>query len=154
TLDGERIARWFDAPQLASEGRSFPVRVVHPPARADEAFPEQGWPFHLRRAVEQALAENYGDVLAFLPGRREIEQARAALSAADAGASVDLVPLHGELAFADQHAALASAAPGRRRVVLATNVAVSSLTLPGVRAVVDLGLAREPRFDPNSGFTR
>ncbi|WP_300615978.1 ATP-dependent helicase HrpB [Dokdonella sp.] len=176
TLDGERIARWFDAPQLASEGRSFPVRVAHPPARAGETFPERGWPFHLRRAVEQALAENDGDVLAFLPGRREIEQARAALGGSDArdaaeragpaartSASsdttsprppVEILPLHGELSLAEQHAALAPAASGSRRVVLATNVAESSLTLPGVRAVVDLGLAREPRFDPNSGFTR
>src|SRR5690606_14115601 len=65
-----------------------------------------------------------------------------------------LVPLHGELALADQQAALAAAPAGTRRIVLATNVAESSLTLPGVRAVVDLGLAREPRFYPNSGFTR
>jgi ATP-dependent helicase HrpB len=155
TLDGERIARWFDAPQRISEGRSYPVRIAHPPARANEAWPERGWPFHLRRAVEQALAENSGDVLAFLPGRREIEQARAALSSVAAeAAEVSLVALHGELSLAEQHAALAAAAPGTRRVVLATNVAESSLTLPGVRAVVDTGLAREPRFDPNSGFTR
>jgi ATP-dependent helicase HrpB len=64
------------------------------------------------------------------------------------------VPLHGELSLADQHAALAPASPGTRRIVLATNVAESSVTLPGIRAVIDLGLAREPRFDPNSGFTR
>ena len=158
TLDGERIARWFDAPQRVSEGRSYPVRIAHPPARANEAWPERGWPFHLRRAVEQALAENPGDVLAFLPGRREIEQARAALASLSSEAvgadEVALVALHGELSLAEQHAALAPAAPGMRRVVLATNVAESSLTLPGVRAVVDTGLAREPRFDPNSGFTR
>ncbi|HEY0231865.1 MAG TPA: ATP-dependent helicase HrpB, partial [Dokdonella sp.] len=157
TLDGERIARWFDAPQRISEGRSFPVRIAHPPARANEAWPERGWPFHLRRAVEQALAENAGDVLVFLPGRREIEQTRAALSSQLPAAGTDavsLVALHGELSLAEQHAALAPAAPGMRRIVLATNVAESSLTLPGVRAVVDSGLAREPRFDPNSGFTR
>ncbi len=156
TLDGERIARWFDAPQLASEGRSFPVRIEHPPARPGEAFPERGWPFQVRRAIEQALADNDGDVLAFLPGKREIERARDALSSllAPAEAKVAIIALHGELALADQHAALAPAAPGTRRVVLGTNVAESSLTLPGVRAVVDLGLAREPRFDPNSGFTR
>jgi ATP-dependent helicase HrpB len=202
TLDGERVARWFDARQLASEGRSHPVRITHPPARAGEAWPDRGWPFHLRRAIELALAENGGDVLAFLPGKREIEIARRALdslgglgsshdaSAVGVGASEDerasrlkplpqashsqawpshgppsdarsiaagtivIVPLHGELALAEQHAALAPAAAGTRRVVLATNVAESSLTLPGVRTVVDLGLAREPRFDPNSGFTR
>lgn len=155
TLDGERIARWFDAPRIASEGRSFPVRIEHPPARTDEAWPGRGWPFHLRRAVEAALAAGDGDVLTFLPGKREIDTARRALEALQSGtAAVTLVPLHGELSLAEQHAALAPAAPGTRRVVLATNVAESSLTLPGVRAVVDLGLAREPRFDPNSGFTR
>ncbi len=153
TLDGERIARWFDAPQLVSQGRSFPVRIAHPPARAGEAWPERGWTTHLRRATELALEENDGDVLAFLPGKREIDRAREALGAV-AARGVEVVALHGELALAEQHAALAAAAPGSRRVVLATNVAESSLTLPGVRSVVDLGLAREPRFDPNSGFTR
>jgi len=151
TLAGERVARWFDAPRIASEGRGFPVRIAHPPARAGEAWPGRGWPLHLRRAVELALAENPGDVLVFLPGKREIERAGAAL--ADLPGDIERVPLHGELALAGQRAALAPAA-GRRRVVLATNVAESSLTLPGVRSVVDLGLAREPRFDPSSGFTR
>ncbi len=158
TLDGERIARWFDAPRLTSAGRSFPVRIEYPPARAQEE-----WPFQLRRIVEKALAETDGDVLVFLPGRREIERAMQILSSiAGAGGEeakesvvrTELVPLHGELALSDQHAALAPAAPGTRRIVLATNVAESSVTLPGIRAVIDLGLAREPRFDPQSGFTR
>ncbi|MEO7758320.1 MAG: ATP-dependent helicase HrpB, partial [Dokdonella sp.] len=147
----------------------------------NEAWPERGWPFHLRRAIELALAENDGDVLVFLPGKREIEIARRALDTLDGSgssgdapqedprvqanasrlkplpqesAAIVVVPLHGELSLAEQHAALAPSASGTRRVVLATNVAESSLTLPGVRSVVDLGLAREPRFDPNSGFTR
>ncbi|HEU4664534.1 MAG TPA: ATP-dependent helicase HrpB [Dokdonella sp.] len=167
TLDGERVARWFDAPCVASEGRSHPVRIVHPPARSGEAWPERGWPFGVRRAIEHALAEADGDVLVFLPGKREIERVRAALAdlapesagsgggrEASSALRVEVVALHGDLALAEQHAALAAAASGCRRVVLATNVAESSLTLPGVRAVVDLGLAREPRFDPNSGFTR
>jgi len=68
--------------------------------------------------------------------------------------ALSIIPLHGELSLAEQHAALAPASPGTRRIVLATNVAESSVTLPGIRAVIDLGLAREPRFDPNSGFTR
>ncbi|WP_440225121.1 ATP-dependent helicase HrpB [Dokdonella sp. MW10] len=149
TLDGERIARWLDAPRLTSAGRSFPVRIEHPAPRANEAWPEPGWPFHMRRAVGDALAAGGGDVLVFLPGRREIDRAAGALADLDA----EIVPLHGELALADQHAALRPSTD-RRRVVLATNVAESSLTLPGIRAVVDSGLAREPRFDPNSGFTR
>ncbi len=148
TLDGERVARWFDAPRLTSAGRSYPVRIDYPSAKANE-----DWPFHLRRVAENALAETQGDVLVFLPGRREIERARSVLGDALA-TGIELVPLHGELSLAEQHAALAPAHAGTRRIVLATNVAESSVTLPGIRAVIDAGLAREPRYDPNSGFTR
>ncbi|OOG44249.1 ATP-dependent helicase HrpB [Rhodanobacter sp. C06] len=191
TLDGERIARWLDAPRITSPGRSFSVRIEHPPARAQESVEH-----HLVRVVKQALAENDGDVLAFLPGRREIARAQAVLEEAIArdavlslpspaseaesvgrdssrpvsrvglkpdprrpggrvgGPRIEIVPLHGELSLAEQQFALSPAEPGTRRIVLATNVAESSVTLPGIRAVIDAGLAREPRFDPNSGFTR
>ena len=152
TLDGERLARWLDAPRRSSPGRSFAVRIEHPPLRAQE--PDAA---RLRRAVQQALAETDGDVLVFLPGRREIAQAQAMLEEALApqdGKAIGILPLHGELTLDAQHAALTPAEPGTRRVILATNVAESSITLPGIRAVVDTGLAREPRFDPNSGFTR
>ena len=150
TLDGERIAQWLDAPRLTSPGRSFPVHVVHPPARAQEGMEQQ-----LARVTRLALQENAGDVLAFLPGRREIARAQTLLAAlADDDPALEIVPLHGELSLAEQQAALGDAEPGTRRVVLATNVAESSITLPGIRAVIDSGLAREPRFDPNSGFTR
>ncbi len=165
TLDGERVARWFDASRITSAGRSFPVRVEYPPAKANE-----DWPLHLRRVVESALREftlheSEGDILVFLPGRREVEQARRTLNgvcfpcaAGEAarsaeGGALEFVALHGELALAEQHAALAPAR-GTWRIVLATNVAESSVTLPGIRTVIDLGLAREPRFDPNSGFSR
>jgi ATP-dependent helicase HrpB len=153
TLDGERIARWLDAPRITSPGRSFPVRIEHPPARTQESVEH-----HLARVARQALAENDGDVLAFLPGRREIARAQAileeTLSPRERGGRLEVVPLHGELSLAEQQWALAPAEPGTRRIVLATNVAESSVTLPGIRAVIDAGLAREPRFDPNSGFTR
>ena len=156
TLDGERIAQWLDAPRISSPGRSFPVRIEHPPARAQENLEQ-----HLLRVVRQALAENDGDVLVFLPGRREIARAQTVLGNV-LDEAVELVPLHGELSLAEQQLALGAAEPnpfdalrtGSRRVVLATNVAESSVTLPGIRAVIDSGLAREPRFDPNSGFTR
>ena len=152
TLDGERLARWLDAPRLSSPGRSFAVRIEHPPLRAQE--PDAA---RLRRAVQQALDETDGDVLVFLPGRREIAQAQMMLEeilTPRDGNAIDILPLHGELTLDAQRAALAPAEPGTRRVILATNVAESSVTLPGIRAVVDTGLAREPRFDPNSGFTR
>jgi ATP-dependent helicase HrpB len=147
TLDGERIAQWLDAPRIASPGRSFPVDVTYPPARVQESVE-----FHLARTVELALRENEGDILAFLPGRREIERVRGMLERLPS--DIEVVALHGELSLADQQLALAPADAGMRRVVLATNVAESSVTLPGIRAVVDSGLAREPRFDPASGFTR
>ena len=150
TLDGQRLAGLLDAPRLASAGRAYPVRIEHFPARRDEALEAQ-----LRRAVEQALVQHPGDVLVFLPGRREIARAAAALAqlSAPAGAP-ELLELHGDLPVEQQARVLQPAPDGVRRVVLATNVAESSVTLPGVRVVIDSGLAREPRYDPNSGFSR
>jgi len=147
TLDGEKLARFLDAPRLTSEGRSFPVTIAHVPARREEALEAQ-----VRRSVEAALANHPGDVLVFLPGQREIGASQRALEAAQVPA--DVLALHGELPVEAQSAVLKPASDGRRRVVLATNVAESSVTLPGVRVVIDSGLAREPRFDPNSGFPR
>ena len=149
TLDGERIAQWLDAPRISSPGRSYPVRIDYPPARAQESIEHQ-----LARVARQALEDSDGDVLAFLPGRREIARAQAVLMQSLDRDDVDVVALHGELSLADQQLALSPAESGMRRIVLATNVAESSVTLPGIRAVIDSGLAREPRFDPNSGFTR
>ena len=145
TLEGERLTRFLDAPRLAAEGRSYPVSIAHYPARREEALEHQ-----VARCVREALAAHPGDVLVFLPGRREIAQAERALGPTDA----QVLPLHGELPVEAQSAALRPDPQGRRRVVLATNVAESSVTLPGVRVVVDAGLAREPRFDPNTGFSR
>ncbi|WP_409476008.1 ATP-dependent helicase HrpB [Stenotrophomonas sp. Y-13] len=148
TLDGERLAAFLDAPRLSSEGRGFPVEITHFPARRDEALEAQA-----RRAVEHALAAHPGDVLVFLPGQREIARVQAALEPV-LPAATDVLPLHGELPIEQQSRVLQPDPDGRRRVVLATNVAESSVTLPGVRVVVDAGLAREPRYDPNSGFSR
>jgi ATP-dependent helicase HrpB len=156
TLDGERLARHLDAPRVRSAGRSFPVAIEHLAPRANE-----DWPLHTRRAIERALAETDGDVLVFLPGKAEIERLRRLLEAS-AGASavladaatVTIHALHGELTLEEQSRVLAAPDLGQRRIVLATNVAESSVTLPAVRAVVDSGLAREPRYDPVSGFAR
>ncbi len=146
TLDGARLAAFLDAPEISAPGRSFPVAIEHFAARRDER-PEH----HLKRAVAAALDAIDGDVLCFLPGRAAIERARRVLEER-IGPDVEVAVLHGELGLDEQARVLR---PGRgRRVVLATNVAESSLTLPGVRAVVDSGLAREPRFDPASGMSR
>jgi ATP-dependent helicase HrpB len=158
TLDGERLARFLDAPRLSAEGRAYPVTVGHFASGRDEPAMAQ-----LRRCVEHCLTTHPGDLLVFLPGQREIAHAERALSAAlaqltvagsAASEAVRILPLHGELPVAAQSAALQPDPDGRRRVVLATNVAESSVTLPGVRVVIDSGLAREPRYDPNSGFSR
>jgi ATP-dependent helicase HrpB len=149
TLDGERLAAFLDAPRLTSAGRSYPVVVSHLPARRDEPAA-----VHVRRAVREALAAHPGELLVFLPGGREIGDAQRGLESDPALADVAVVPLHGELPVEAQRRALAPDPDGRRRVVLATNVAESSVTLPGVRVVIDAGLAREPRLDPNSGFSR
>ncbi len=146
TLDGERLARHLDAPRLASGGRGHAVTIEHPPPRREEALEH-----HVRRTVEHALTTHPGDVLVFLPGRREIARAESALAALR---DVDVLTLHGDLPVEQQARVLQPSSDGRRRVVLSTNVAESSVTLPGVRVVVDSGLAREPRYDPNSGFAR
>ena len=148
TLDGERLAKQLDAPRLSSAGRSFAVDVQHFPARKDESLN-----FQCRRAIEQALAAHPGDLLVFLPGRREISALQKLLEPFESP-ELEVLPLHGDLPIEQQSQALRPAAPGVRRVVLASNVAESSVTLPGVRVVIDSGLAREPRFDPNSGFSR
>jgi ATP-dependent helicase HrpB len=148
TLDGEKLADFLAAPRLSSAGRSYPVIIAHYPARRDEALA-----FQLKRCITDALQKHAGEVLVFLPGQREIQDAERQLAAL-AEQDIAVVPLHGELPVEKQSEAMAPDARGRRRVVLATNVAESSVTLPGVRVVIDAGLAREPRFDPNSGFSR
>ncbi|WP_133501311.1 ATP-dependent helicase HrpB [Cognatilysobacter terrigena] len=145
TLDGERLATFLDAPRLSSEGRSYPVEIAHFPARRDEKSEHQ-----VRRAIDHALATHPGDLLVFLPGQREIARMQQLVEYVDA----EVLALHGELPVEQQSRVLQPSTDGRRRVVLATNVAESSVTLPGVRVVIDTGLAREPRFDPNSGFSR
>ncbi len=149
TLDGARMANWFEAPHLVSTGRSFPVQIDYPASRAREQALAQ-----LVRLLPQVLDEQPGDVLVFLPGQREIMQARRMLESRLGDRDVLVLPLHGALPLAEQRAALQPAEPGTRHVILATNVAESSVTLPGIRNVIDLGEAREPRFDPRSGLTR
>ena len=152
TLDGDRLATFLDAPRIASEGRAFPVEIAHFAARREERLEHQA-----KRAVEHALASHPGDVLVFLPGRREIARVEALLQPVAHGGGADAVEvlaLHGDLPVEQQARVLQPAPDGTRRVVLATNVAESSVTLPGVRVVIDSGLAREPRYDPNSGFPR
>jgi ATP-dependent helicase HrpB len=145
TVDGARLAGLLDADVIESAGRMFPVEVRH--AARDIPSPRD-LPEALTRAVRAALAEHDGDILAFLPGMAEIRRTQAALT--DCSALV--LPLHGELPPAEQDRALRPAE--RRRVVLATAIAETSLTVPGVRIVVDGGWRRAPRLDASAGLTR
>ena len=152
TLDGERLTQWLSqdgaCENVRSEGRAYPVSIRYLPPPREEPIAHS-----LLRALRAVLPESEGDVLVFLPGRAEIMQCeRAVLSLIDEFANLSAVALHGELTIEQQTSALAPARNGERKIVLATNVAESSLTLPGVRVVIDSGLAREPKFDANRGF--
>ena len=152
TLHGIPIASHLgDAPVLQSEGRSFPVAVkyVANTERADRT-PTAA----VTRATQQALDETDGDVLVFLPGTGEIRRVLEQLQAVRLAPEVRLCPLYGDLDAGQQDAAIQPAQAGQRKVVLATSIAETSLTIEGVRVVVDAGRARVPRFDPASGMTR
>ncbi len=146
TADGARLASLMDAPVVESAGRMFPVSIRH--NRRDIASPRD-LPAAVAAAVREALAEETGDILAFLPGMGDIRRAQAALE----GCGAAVLPLHGDLPPAEQDRAL-RADPGGRRVVLATSIAETSLTVPGVRVVVDGGWRRAPRLDTATGLTR
>ncbi|MHB8425345.1 MAG: ATP-dependent helicase HrpB [Gammaproteobacteria bacterium] len=148
TLDAAPVARLLgDAPLLTSAGRNFPVTTRYqPPARLRIEM-------HVANTLRRVLAEEPGSVLVFLPGSGEIRKV-ATLLADRMPADVELMPLYGDLPQAAQDAAILPAEAGRRKLVLATSIAETSLTIEGVRVVVDAGLMRVPRFDPVSGMTR
>lgn len=149
TLDGARVAALMgNAPVVTSAGRSFPVDVRYQVRNADERIEDA-----VAAAVRQSLAAEEGSILAFLPGQREIERVKALLGER-LPADVDITPLYGALDAAMQDAAIRPSSPGRRKVVLATSIAESSLTIDGVRIVIDSGLARVPVFEPATGLTR
>jgi ATP-dependent helicase HrpB len=137
-----------DAPVIESQGRTFPVDIRWLPRDRTDRIDDA-----VVRVVHTALRDEPGDVLAFLPGIGEIMRAKSALEAT-VGPDVDVRPLAGALSLADQDLALAPSPPGRRRVVLTTDIAETSLTVEGVRIIVDSGLARAPRFDTHTGMTR
>jgi len=149
TLDALAVAALLgDAPILTSEGREFPVQTRHLPRPEVTAVPQA-----TARAVRQALDADEGDILVFLPGAGEIRRVMRLLEESPLPPGVDLHALYGDLAAAAQDAALAPAPPGRRKVVLATSIAETSLTIEGVRIVIDAGLARRSRFDPVTGMS-
>jgi ATP-dependent helicase HrpB len=157
TIDGARVASLLDgAPVIESLGRMFPVDVQYV-GKGLPALPGGTEPIDagVARAVQRALADVAGDVLVFLPGAGEIRRVERRLGDdLSPAANVDVLPLYGELAPGAQDAALAPPRAGRRKVVLATNIAETSLTIDGVRVVVDSGLERRSLFDPVTGMSR
>jgi len=146
TLDGAPVAALMgNVPLVTSEGRAHAVETRFLTRPEPRRFVES-----MAAAIRQALAQSEGDVLAFLPGSGEIRRVLAALG--DCAAQV--LPLYGDLSQADQDRAIRPLPDGRRKVVLATSIAETSLTIDGVRVVVDGGQMRLPRFDPSSGMTR
>jgi ATP-dependent helicase HrpB len=162
TLDGEGVAKLLDdAPIVTAPGRMFPVESRFVGKGAPLLPPmsfvpgQQETPETLvARTVARALREEHGDVLVFLPGAREIRRVQSLIESSGLDSSVRILPLFGELSGDDQEAALRPAAHGVRKVVLATNIAETSLTIQGVRIIVDSGLVRRSVFDPATGMSR
>jgi ATP-dependent helicase HrpB len=147
TIDGAAVAKLLDAPVIESHGRAFPIETRHVDPDPSQRLDEQ-----VARAVLTALRAETGSVLAFLPGQAEIRRAAERL-AANLPPDTDIAPLYGQLSPQEQDRAIAPAPPGRRKVVLATSIAETSLTIEGVRVVVDSGFARVPAYDPATGLT-
>ncbi len=150
TLDGARVAKLLgDAKVVASEGRAFPVETRYLGRKPDMQLERQ-----MADAIGTALRADPGSVLAFLPGAAEIRRTQNFMSERVHDAGIEIVPLFGALDAAVQDRAIAPAPKGRRKVVLATSIAETSLTIEGVRIVVDSGVARVPRYEPDIGLTR
>ncbi len=150
TLELQPLARLLgDPPIIRAEGRSFDVQTRYTPRR-----PELPLEQHAARVLDAALGEHEGDVLCFLPGAPEIRRLQRALEGGALPRNVQVLPLYGELPAPAQDAALAVAPAGQRKIVLATSIAETSLTIDGVRIVIDAGLSRYAEFDPATGMSR
>ena len=150
TLDAAPVAALMDGcPVVTAAGRSYPVTVNHLSAPAPNRLGQS-----IASAVKNALDAGPGDLLVFLPGAPEIRQTQRALGNEELGDGTDVLPLYGDLDQAAQDRALAPAMDGRRKIILATSIAETSLTIAGIRHVVDAGFARTGRYDPRTGMTR
>ena len=150
TLDGARVGRLLDnAPVIESAGRAFPVETRYLGREAQQPLERQ-----VTDAVLRALRADSGSLLVFLPGAAEIRRTEAFVRERITDSEIDVVALYGALDADIQYRAIAPAPPGRRKVVLATSIAETSLTIEGVRVVIDSGLARVPRYEPDVGLTR
>jgi ATP-dependent RNA helicase HrpB len=150
TIDGARVAKLLrDAPVIESQGRAFAVETRHLPRDAREPIERP-----VTAAVMRALQADKGSLLVFLPGAAEIRRTESLLRERVSDPAIEIHSLFGALEQQEQDRAIAPTPPGRRKIVLATSIAETSLTIEGVRIVVDSGLARVPRYEPDVGLTR
>ena len=155
TLDGAEVARLLDnAPVLTSEGRSYPVALRHQPVKINFSRDRRGFLQAVVRQIMTVLQEEQGSVLVFLPGAGEIQQVYTSLQESIQQDDIILAPLFGQLSADEQDAAIQPAPEGKRKLVLATSIAETSLTIDGIRIVIDSGLMRSPRFDANTGLSQ
>ena len=149
TLDGARVSKLMsDCPVIVSEGRAYPIETRHLPREARSRLDED-----MVRAIQTALRAEGGSILAFLPGQGEIRRVAQMLDGTLPD-NAELAPLYGAMDRVAQDRAVLPAKAGKRKIVLATSIAETSLTIEGVRVVIDSGLARVPRFEPDLGLTR
>lgn len=146
TLDANRIQKKFNCPVITSEGRSYPIGEIYVPLKN-----EQRWLDEMPSIIKKAIGEQTGSCLVFLPGQREINRIAQALNGL--GNNIHVCTLYGDQTKAMQQAAIAPAKEGMRKIVLATNVAETSLTIEGIRIVVDSGRKRAAKFNLNTGVT-
>jgi len=150
TLDGEELSRQLgNIPLLVSEGRSYPVETRYSPRKQGEPLERS-----VTAAIRHAIVQDSGDVLVFLPGIREIRSIERLLREHRMPGHVDIMPLYSGLSLEEQEKAIAPAAPGTRKIVLSTSIAETSLTVEGIRVVIDSGLMRVSRFSPRTGLSR
>lgn len=150
TLDGASVAGLLDdAPAIRSEGRAYPVETRYLAKPATGRFDDD-----MAALLKQALGETTDSILAFLPGEREINRAAKMIAAAAKTAGVEVHPLYSALPRQQQDRAVQAAKPGERKLVLATTIAETSITIEGIGVVIDGGLKRQPRFEPRRGFGR
>ena len=153
TLDKEPLEALLDAPSLHSDGRSYPVALRYQSYNSDSPLANQ-----MASLIHTALQQETGSILAFLPGARDIQQVQQLLSARLSDAlhndQITIHPLFGQLNDKQQQAAIAPAPKGQRKIVLATNIAESSLTIEGIRVVVDSGLEKQLQYNPRSGMNQ
>lgn len=148
TLDQQKLALALDAPVLCSEGRSYPVDIVYQAPSSEPVWLQSA------RVSLQASLKHQGSILTFLPGQREIHQARDWLMEQNKDSQLDIYALSGALTLAEQQQAIAPSPQGRRKLVLTTNIAETSLTIEGIEVVVDSGLCRQAVYHPKHGLTR